>query len=127
MIDIMERSHDRILGLEVIGKVKTEEMKQLSQRFEQIIDRFGNANLLVKLEKLPGMEPGVIFENLKQTFKHWNKLERVALVGDAGWLETYAKTVGKLMPRVELRYFERNDLDSAWRWLETGQKPTTMH
>ena len=46
----------------------------------------------------------------------WRSVEKIAIVGDARWLEIYISLVDHLTPQ-QMKYFERSQKAEAFEWL----------
>jgi hypothetical protein len=83
---------------------------------EEAIDRFGEVNMLVYLPEMPWPDLGAIGEDLQFARKHTKDIGRYAVVGDGALLDWLAKLEGPLVG-IEIKHFEPDRLDEAWRWL----------
>ena len=63
-----------------------------------------------------GWTLGAVWEDLKFGCKHFNHIERIAIVGDRKWEKAMA-IVCKPFTRAKVRYFEMTDLESASSWI----------
>ncbi len=110
----------KVLSIKVSGKVTTDEMKRYVDDLEKIIDEHGQARLLINMESFPLAEPGAIWKDLKFSAKHFNHIERVAVVGDQAWQEWYIKFTNPLSP-AEIRHFGLSQMQAAWDWLREDE------
>jgi hypothetical protein len=46
----------------------------------------------------------------------WRSVEKIAIIGDARWLEIYIGVADHLTPQ-QLKYFDRSEKDEAFAWL----------
>ena len=119
MLEIMERSHGRHLGLRVDGRIDEAEYAPVRAAMEELIAEHGTIRVLVHLERLGAIEPKAFWEDLKFSLKHVRDFDRMAAVGDQAWLEPYVKIFGPLVPGPgKAKAFRSNELEAAWAWLE---------
>jgi len=60
------------------------------------------------------------FETIKVKIQNlgtiWRSVEKIAVVGDARWLELYIGIVDHLTPQ-QMKYFDHAEKDEAFAWL----------
>jgi hypothetical protein len=116
----LERSSGNVLGYEARGKLTKEELGAILADMEEAIDRFGRVNLLVYLPEIPRPDLGAIGEDLEFARKHTKDVERYAVVGGSALLHLVARLEGPLVG-IEIKHFEPDRLDEAWRWLHEDE------
>ena len=116
----LERSSGNMLGYEVRGKLTKEELGTVLADLEEAIDRFGRVNLLVYLPEMPRPDLGAIAEDLEFAREHMMDVDRYAVVGGSALLDWAARLEGPLVG-IEIKHFEPDRLDEAWRWLHEGE------
>jgi len=112
----LEESSGNVLGYEARGKLPKEELGAILADMEEAIDRFGEVNVLVYLSEMPWPDLGAISEDLQFVRKHTKDIGRYAMVGGGALLDWLAKLEGPLVG-IEIKHFEPDRLDEAWRWL----------
>lgn len=121
MLEIMDRSHGKVLGLRVAGTVSQAEYVPVREAMEEQIAQHGRIRVLVHLESLGAIEPMALWEDLKFGLKHMRDFERMAAVGDQPWLEPFVKVFGSVVPGPGgARTFRPGEVEAAWAWLEEG-------
>jgi hypothetical protein len=119
----LERSWGNVLSYEAWGKLTKEELGAILADMEEAIDSFGKVNLLVYLPEIPRPDLGAIGEDLQFAHKHTKDVDRYAVVGGSALFDLVARLEGPLVG-IEIKHFEPDRLDKAWRWLyevEAGQ------
>jgi hypothetical protein len=112
----LEESSGNVLGYEARGKLTKEELGVILADMEETIDCFGEVNVLVYLPEMPWPDLGAIGEDLQFARKHTKDIGRYAVVGGGALLDWVAKLEGPLVG-IEIKHFEPDRLDEAWRWL----------
>lgn len=89
-------------------------------RFEPEVDaacaRGEKVRLLLDVSRLGGWTLGALWEDVKFDLRHFDDVDRVAVVGDpppAHWLAALARP----FTTAEVAYFEGEDIDAARTWL----------
>ncbi|WP_342389393.1 STAS/SEC14 domain-containing protein [Salinicoccus bachuensis] len=112
-----ESEYPNVVYVEVDGKV-TEEDAEKSEAF--IKKHYGNEkklNALVYIKDMEGADIGAILKGSVIDVKHWEQYGKFALVANPAWIEG-GSTVADLMPDIEVRHFDKAQIDKAWEWLQ---------
>ena len=117
VIEILDRSQGRVIGLRASGKIAGAELEQVLERLEKAITEQGKVRLLVHVENLGTFSPGAFMDDARFSLEHARDVERVAVVADGLLFGTYVKAAAKLVPG-EVRRFKTKELNEAWRWIE---------
>jgi hypothetical protein len=105
-----------VLGIRAGGKLTKADYDLLLPRLRDRIDRWGTIRVLLKMERVTGIEPSALWEEVRFDVKELHHVERLAVVGDAAW-EKWLVTVSKPFVRAEARFFDVAHEQTAWRWL----------
>jgi len=72
--------------------------------------------LLVELHDFEGWTAGALWEDTKFAAKHFNDIERLAVVGESRWQKGITVFV-KPFTSADVRYFEMQEIDKAREWI----------
>jgi hypothetical protein len=72
--------------------------------------------LLAELHDFEGWTAGALWEDTKFAAKHFNDIERVAVVGEARWQKGIT-VFGKPFTSADVRYFDMQEIDRAREWI----------
>jgi hypothetical protein len=98
------------------GKLTKEDYERLVPELDRLIRQKGKIRLLVQMHDFHGWEAAALWEDLKFDFKHFNDIERIAVVGEAKW-EEWMVTFCKPFTTAEIRYFDHDKAAEAKVWL----------
>lgn len=74
--------------------------------------------MMVLFDKFPTLDSFKTFiEGLKVDFRMFGRLEKYAIVSDLKWIEAYAEVGDFLTPGIEVKAFERDEVQEAIQWL----------
>ncbi|GAB6051752.1 STAS/SEC14 domain-containing protein [Magnetospira thiophila] len=118
MFHILPRSKGRIVGVQALGRLCHEDYVFLLPRLESLIAQHGRLRVLFHLGGFEWVDPHAAWDDLMFGLRHWNDLERMAIVGEAGWESLLARVMAEIAP-VETRYFDVSRVEEAWAWLES--------
>jgi len=117
MIKRLDRSTDNTLGFTLSGTLHDEDYKNFVPAVDAAIAAHGKVRLLAQFADFHGWDIHALWDDIKFSTTHCNKMDRIALVGDKRWEEWMAK-VCKPFTMAQIRYFDVSQIDQAWKWLE---------
>lgn len=98
------------------GDMTEEQMAPVWQRFDEAKAAGTKLRLYAEMHGIPSVDSGVVFDKLKRLGTILGTIDRMAIVGDAGWLEFYAKVIDPITkPRI--KHFGTADAEVAKAWL----------
>jgi len=118
-VNLIQKNEGKILEVHVSGKLVVEDYRQFVPLFEQLLKQHGKLRLLLEMTAFHGWEAKALWDDIKFDVKHFNDIERVAIVGENKWQQWMA-TFCKPFTTATVRYFEKNAMAEAQAWLEEG-------
>lgn len=115
-IHINTLNNDRILIVEVSGKLATEDYKTLVPEFERLVRQNGKLRVLFDMSDFHGWEMGALWQDIKFDFKHSGDIERLAMVGEKKWQAGMAQFC-RPFTTATIRYFNRAAAEEARAWI----------
>jgi hypothetical protein len=118
MLRIGENPKDNVLEVHATGKLEKADYEAFVPAVERHIETHGKTRVLFLMEEFHGWTAGALWADLKFDLKHFDDIERLALVGDKLWEKGMA-TFCKPFTTAEIRYFDRSRLDRARGWIRS--------
>ena len=109
----------KVLVVHVSGRLTREDYRQFVPELEKAVEEHGKIRILFEMEDFHGWKVSALWEDVKLDFKHWNHIERIAMVGDKTW-EKGMSVLCKPFTRAKIQYFEHAEMDSAREWISEG-------
>jgi hypothetical protein len=110
--------NSKIVTVELDTPVSDKESARLAGLLERRIAGSGKIRLLLFLKGYPARDAAeALFEDIEFINPHARKIERMAVVGDRAWQDTWTAIFG-LFAHVETTYFDASEGKEAARWLE---------
>ena len=120
MMNIIKVSSNRV-DVEFSGKIDRDQVKEvLDNMFAEIVD-MEHGLLMCRIGELEMPTMGAIaveLKNLPKIFRLVQKIDRIAVVCDQGWIQTATEIEGKLIPGLKMKSFDLNKENAAIEWLE---------
>ena len=110
--------HGKLLEVDLHGTLTREDYEKLGPSIESLIHQQGKIHVMVTMHEFDGWDAGALWEDVKWETKHFNDIERLAIVGEENW---HKWMVGfcNAFTTAEVRYFTFSQLDSAYTWLRS--------
>ena len=107
-----------ILRVRVTGKLTSQDYLEFAPDFERLVRQHGKLRLLVELRDFHGWDAGALWQDVKFDLKHFNDIERVAILGETKAHERMAAFC-RHFTRAEVRYFDSTpeQAEAARQWL----------
>jgi hypothetical protein len=113
-----------VVGLKLSGKLHDEDFRQFVPTMETILTAAGKVRLFLQFEDFHGWDLQAAVDDLKFSLKHYSGFERIAMVGDRKW-EKWMANLFKPFTKAKVKYFDRLEVDAAWKWLEESDEDRT--
>lgn len=116
MLEEIPVNDPEVYAFRVHGRLTHEDYQRWVPRIEAILEEQRPISLLVELEDFRGWDTRAARDDLAFGLKHQADFRRIAVVGENAW-QKWAVTLIRPFFTAELRYFDREEIDAAWRWL----------
>lgn len=120
MLDAKQVGDSNVYELFIVGDVNQADIDRVIQRFDSAIAEHGTIRLLEVVEEVGSVDPVTLLSDARFIWRHATDFERVAVVGQKGWVKTLTKATGRissLFKQTEVRYFDMDDLEGARTWV----------
>lgn len=108
--------HGKVLEIDIHGTLIEEDHKAFVPETERLIERHGKIRVLVTLHDFHGWAAGALWNEIKWNAKHFNDVERLAVVGEKTW-QRWMTGFCRAFTRARVRYFTFDQLDDAHAWI----------
>lgn len=110
-----------ILGLKVEGKIEQANFVQMMQKLIPKIEGHQHFNLYIEIPRYEGFDPELILEGIKFAFQqlgnYLEKVDKLALVTDKGWLRFFTSLEYTIVPSIRQKSFSIDEIIEAKRWI----------
>lgn len=118
-VDLHEEAGGKVLVIRLTGKLTREDYERLVPEVERLIKERGKLRMLVQMDEFHGWTAGALWEDIRFDLKHFQDVERLALVGGRAW-ERGMAVFRKPFTRATIRYFDEGQADQAKAWVHEG-------
>lgn len=100
------------------GEILDSDADWIWQRFDAAKAEGRKLRIFAEMRAVPRFHAGLVAEKLKRFRTLLTTMERIAVVGDQGWLDIYAKIVDPIT-RFEVRHFTMEERQEAIDWVRS--------
>ena len=115
-IKLEEEDVGKIVTLTFKGKLDKEDYELFVPQLEGLMRQGEKIRLVVELKDFKGWTAGALWEDIKFDVKHFNDIERLAIVGDSKWEKSLALFT-KPFTTASVHYFEEAEMEEAKKWV----------
>jgi len=119
MIEILPQSTANTVGFKFSGEITAEDYDVLVPKLDEAISASGKINFLVLMDDFK-WRGGL--EGAKADFKfgtqQYRQVEKAAFIGEKKWHEWMVKIMDPFTRRTDERFFNLDQLDEAWQWVQ---------
>ncbi|WP_343079949.1 STAS/SEC14 domain-containing protein [Ostreiculturibacter nitratireducens] len=118
MIEFMEGSMGRIVGLRATGRLKEADYRDLLPKLEELFRQHGKLDLLFYMDEgFEGWDMQAAWDDASFGFSHAGDFERLAVVGAPAWVN-WCIRLSSFLFKCEVRIFPGEALEEAWGWVK---------
>jgi hypothetical protein len=117
-VSLHEEAGGKYLTVNLSGKLTAQDYEHFGAEIDRLIKQHGKLRVLCTMHDFHGWTAGALWEDIKFDFKHFNDLEKLALVGETRWQEGMALFC-KPFTTAKIRYFDHTKAAEAKAWLES--------
>jgi hypothetical protein len=116
---VRAESDGKLLIVTMIGRLQQRDYANFVSTVDAAVSRHGKVRILLEMHNFHGWSLGAAWEDLKFDLRHFNHIERVAIVGEAPW-EMWLGTFFKPFTRATIMYFPKVREANAHAWITAG-------
>lgn len=115
-IDFEELADGKVLSVRASGKLTKEDYEHFVPATEARIKE-GKLRILFEMHDFHGWEMSALWEDIKFDIKHFNDIERLAMIGNSKWEKGMA-VFCKPFTTAKVQYFDEDQRDEALAWVQ---------
>jgi hypothetical protein len=115
-ITLKEENGGKVIAVHVSGKLVKADYELFVPEFERLLRQHGKLSMLFDMTGFHGWEASALWEDTKFAVKHFDDIEKLAMVGEKKWQHGMA-TFCKPFTKATIRYFDHADVAEARKWL----------
>ena len=98
------------------GEIDDDQLATIWRRFEDAAEAGTKIRIYAEMRAMPSIRGGFIMDKLKRLGTIMSVTERMAIVGDQGWLDLYAKIVDPIT-NLAIKHFTTDQKEEALAWV----------
>jgi hypothetical protein len=117
MISILSITQDNLIAVTASGKLEKKDYNEVFALAEKRIAEYGKIKFYLEIESFEGISVQSLWEEVKFDFKHFNDMEKIAVVGEKDW-QHKVTMVMKGLTTAEVQYFDHSEKVAAINWVK---------
>jgi len=113
----LEENGNKIVTLIFREKLTKADYELFVPQLENLMEKEDTIRILVEFQDFQGWTLGALWEDTKFGTKHFNDIDRLAIVGDRQW-EKFLASFIKPFTSATVRYFDSLEKETAKQWLK---------
>ncbi len=115
-VKLNEKNDGKLLEVQLSGKLVKEDYAHFVPTVEKLVKEHGKIQMLVEMHDFHGWTAGALWEDIKFDAKHFNDIDRIAIIGEKKWEHDMA-VFCKPFTTAKIRYFDHAAVNEARTWL----------
>jgi hypothetical protein len=115
-IQVEKTASGTLVTIKVKEKLDKDDYAMFVPMIESQMQKGSPVRLLIELHDFKGWTAGALWADTKFAAKHFNDIERMAVVGDAKW-QKGVTTFFKPFTTADVRYFDLAAIEEAHQWI----------
>ena len=99
------------------GDFEEAEVAKIWKRFDDAATAGKKIRIYAEMRALPSVQGVLVVEKLKRIATIMSVIERMAIVGDQGWLQIYARLIDPIT-KPDIKHFTSDQRDEALAWVK---------
>ena len=115
MVKELKSLQENTLVYELSEFINQFDIKEIENGIGAKLKDFDKINLMIDVH-IKSENFASFFKELEVGIKYWNKINKIAFIGESKIWETVVK-IDNIFTKFKEKYFEIDDLENAWKWL----------
>ncbi len=118
MVEHLTNAPDKIVAFKISGEITQKDFDHISHIMDRAVKDFGTIRLLLVIEHYASLfSAEALYEDLKFAHLYSNSIDRMAVVGDRAWKNTWVALFG-LFSGLRTNYYDKSEINEALNWLQ---------
>ncbi|MEX0619070.1 MAG: STAS/SEC14 domain-containing protein [Pseudohongiellaceae bacterium] len=126
MIELLPLTRDNFIHAKASGKLTNEDYDDVISLAEEKIKKYGKTRWLIEIQDFRGWEIKAAIEDIRFDLKHFNDIEKLAIVGNRDW-QRWAANLSEVFTGGEVRFFDITERTNALLWMRNSNGAYIRH
>lgn len=119
MMELMRHTDPKVIAIRASGTLTKADYDKLLPILRDAVEQYDKISWYMEMDDFSGWDARAFWKDLQFGVEHANNFYKIAMVGEETWEDWFTQLM-KPFTSAEVRYFELEDRDQAWRWVGTG-------
>lgn len=117
MFRVLEFTKDDVIAIHVEGKITKSDYEKINPLIDKTVREYNHVKLFIELDEIEGIEPEAFLKDVKIYLNNFNKIEKVAVIGDNNWQKIISGITSPFISG-KVKYFTKHQLLKAQKWIQ---------
>jgi len=117
-LQVIDLDEPHLLSFAIDGRLTKADMDLVNRKIEMQLLKQPKIKMYIEFINLSGMSLQAVWEDLKAEFKYYGKFEKVAILAENSWMETFTKFTNFMNSKIEIKHFKPAQSEAAIDWLK---------
>lgn len=117
-VTLQETNEGKVLEVQMTGRLSKTDYEQFVPAVDALIRQHGRIRMLIEMHDFHGSTGGALWQDIKFDARHFNDIERIAMVGETKWQHGMS-VFCKPFTTAKIRYFDQGATEEARVWLRS--------
>lgn len=116
MFKILDLTSKDLIAIQVDGHLDKSDYDKVSPLLDKTVKEYGKIKLYIQIDNIDGIEPKAFAEDVKTYFKHFNHINKIAVVGQNDWQKLWSNLANPFVSG-EIKFFRQGEVVEARKWI----------
>ena|SRR5690554_4760029 len=116
MFKILDNTKENIIAIQVEGEITRHDYEKINPLIDKTIREYNQLKFLILMGEIDAIKPEAFIKDVKIYLNSFNKIEKVAIVGNSSWQKLLAGISSPFISG-KLKFFQQSQIMEAQSWL----------
>lgn len=116
MFRVLDLTNKDLIAIQIDGKLDKSDYDKITPLIDKTVKEYGKIKLYIQIDNIEGIEPKAFVEDVKTYFKHFNHINKIAVVGENDWQKLWSNVTSPFVSG-EIKFFRQSEVVEARKWI----------
>ena len=116
MFRVLDLTNKDLIAIQIDGKINKSDYEKITPLIDKTVKEYGKIKLYIQIDNIEGIEPKAFAQDVKLYFKHFNHMNKIAVVGETNWQKLWANLASPFVSG-KIKFFPHGEVVAARKWI----------
>ncbi|WP_321289988.1 STAS/SEC14 domain-containing protein [uncultured Sunxiuqinia sp.] len=116
MFEVLNLTEKNLIAIRINGEVKKVDYDMITPLIDGRVKDYGKIKMYIEIESIDGIKPSAFKEDLKTYIRHFNHIEKIAVVGRSKWEKLWSNLASPFVSG-QIKYYDHAEVSDAVKWI----------